>query len=82
MPAYCRAYLLSELRSFPGFPAGGRPEDAVVYVWDDLSVVDSPVSATPTVLWSGAGTDWREFCEKELGFAVPADLVGDDRAAG
>ena len=78
MRTYCRAYRLAELRRFPGFAEADPPApgDTVVYLWDDLTVVDSPVAADPAQLWSDPGPEWRAFCTRELGFAVPADLTG------
>lgn len=82
MPTYCRAYRLAELRRFPGFaePDPSAGEDTVVYLWDDLRVVDSPLAAEPVRLWSDPSPEWREFCVRELGFAVPADLADGDPA--
>jgi len=44
---YCRAYRLAELRAYTGWadvgPAADLGQEDVVYLWDDLTVVRSPV---------------------------------------
>lgn len=72
---YCRAYLLGELRAFPGWiepEAAGGP-DTVVFVHDDLTVTRS-MWRDQDVLRSGADSAWERFCHDELGFRVPDDF--------
>jgi hypothetical protein len=75
---YCRAYQLGELRAFPGWPDAGAAADLadedIVYVWEDLTVVRSPVSDDQHPIELPVTAAWREFCETRLGFAIPADL--------
>jgi hypothetical protein len=80
---YCKAYHLADLRRFPGFreavPPGGGPlaDDTIVYVWDDLTVVASPVVPEEGVLWDAVSGDWEQFCRETLQFEIPEDLSDD-----
>ena len=73
---YCRAYRLAELRGFAGWAAGCAPEsaalpdDTVVYLWDDLTVVADPVTPDSALLRAGAEPDaaWERFCCEVLEF--------------
>jgi hypothetical protein len=87
---YCRAYHLAELRrcscwsenriagggpaAVEGTAGAGLKDEDIVYLHQDLTVTAS--------MWHGEGVifdqitpEWREFCERQVGFAVPADLV-------
>jgi len=80
MRRYCRAYPLGDLRGFEGWrDPDGEPlaDDAVVYLWDDLTVVASPVIPDSQVLWDTVGPGWERFCRDTLRFELPADLVDD-----
>jgi hypothetical protein len=78
MLRYCRAYPVDELRRFE--PLDRRltemaepPGDGVLFVWDDLGVT---VSTRPGESLIDPGTEhWRVFCEQELGFTVPQDVL-------
>ncbi|MGQ4727678.1 MULTISPECIES: hypothetical protein [Streptomyces] len=81
MKAYCRAYPLGRLRAFEGWPdhaaeaAFGLDPDEVVFLWDDFTVVRSPVNAEAEVLWDTVSPPWEAFCTGSLGFtgsAAPA----------
>lgn len=81
MRRYCRAYLLRELREFPGWQdvpgEDGAPlgDDTVVYLWDDLSVVTTPVIPEGPVLREAGGDDWERFCTQTLRFETPEELI-------
>ncbi|MEU9645348.1 hypothetical protein [Streptomyces sp. NPDC048188] len=76
MRAYCKAYRLGELRAFPewdGLAGGadaGLADDVIVYVWDDLTVVRTPVLRDEGVLVDEATPRWREFCATGLRFTA------------
>lgn len=76
MREYCKAYRLAELRRYPQWaePPAERSGDAIVYLWDDLTVVADPVAADGEVLWADVTDDWARFCRTELAFAPPAGL--------
>ncbi|MFD8992135.1 hypothetical protein ACFVZ4_29335 [Streptomyces goshikiensis] len=69
------------MREFVGWAAGAEPAaaslppDETVFLWDDLTVVHSPVAARPEVLWVHVTPQWRTFCAETLGFAVPEDIA-------
>jgi hypothetical protein len=76
MQKYCKAYHLKDLRQFPLWQEPHQEElteDTVVYLWDDLTVVKSPLLAGQ-VLWQSATPEWKAFCRETLLFAIPEDL--------
>jgi hypothetical protein len=78
---YCRAYRLAELRRFTGWaehesPEGAAlPDDAIVYLWDDLTVVADPVTPGSAFLRDPAYRcgEWEHFCRHVLRFESPED---------
>ncbi|HEU5374019.1 MAG TPA: hypothetical protein VFV38_01125 [Ktedonobacteraceae bacterium] len=79
MRKYCKAYHLKDLRQFPSWNAHWQKEeelteDTVVYLWDDFTVVKSPVLAEQGVLWKDVTPEWKAFCRETLHFEIPADL--------
>jgi hypothetical protein len=80
---YCKAYLLGRIRAFPGWserallPEADLADDDVVYLCDDHTVVRSPVSADPGLLWSTPSPEWQEFCATTLEFLAPSYQVAD-----
>jgi hypothetical protein len=85
MTPYFRAYLLGDLRRFPGWAQAVRPgeqeltDESVVYLREDYAVVRDPIQPDQGVLWDVTTPQWREFCSTSLGFAP---LVPDDRSVG
>lgn len=71
MNQYCKAYRAGQLRRFDGWdvPLG---DDEIVYLWDDLTVVTSPVVPDQDVLFTGTSQRWASFCRDELGFQPPS----------
>lgn len=80
MHKYCKAYHIQNLRQFPFWNEHHEEgesklaEDAVVYIWDDFTVVESPVMADQGVLWKSITPEWETFCKKTLNFEIPEDL--------
>jgi hypothetical protein len=78
MRTYCSAYRLAELRAFAEWADAGAAADLgdedIVYLWDDLTVVRSPVSEDEHPIHASVTPAWREFCQTRLGFSIPADL--------
>jgi hypothetical protein len=78
MRNYCKAYRLGSLRQFADWREKREeqgPEltdDDIVYLWDDYSVVRSPVQDKEP-LFEAVTPAWKEFCHKTLKFAVPED---------
>ena len=69
---YSRGYLLGQMRQFADWNAGdGLPDDTVVYLKEDLTVVTTPGSADEGQLWRSADARWSEFCASVLRFEVP-----------
>ena len=79
MKTYCRAYAVRDLRAYPDWAAQATPEQAeladddVVYLWDDYTVVRSPVLADQGLLWNSDTPQWRRFCTEELRFTGVQD---------
>ena len=80
MRKYCKAYHLKDLRQFPAWRETSLNEDAsltdetVVYLWDDFTVVLSPIVPEKGVLWDTATQEWQHFCRDTLHFEIPEDL--------
>lgn len=76
MRTYCRAYRIGELRAFDGWAEPERTaeldDDEVVYLWDDLTVVLSPVSEDQGLIHADVTPRWREFCRRDLSFHADA----------
>lgn len=79
MRKYCKAYHLKDLRQFPAWNErhegeGELIDDTVVYLWDDFTVVKSPVVTEQEALWNRVTPEWEAFCREALRFEIPADL--------
>jgi hypothetical protein len=77
---YCKAYHLKDLRQFSGW-AEKREEnevelsdDDVVYLWDDFTVVRSPVIPDKGLIFDEVTPEWQDFCKTTLHFEIPEDL--------
>jgi hypothetical protein len=80
MRKYCRAYYLRDLRQFSDWTeqrAADEPElmdEDVVYLWDDFTVVRSPVIPDKGLVFDTITPEWQQFCATTLQFAIPEDL--------
>jgi hypothetical protein len=79
MRKYCKAYHLKDLHQFPAWstsqPEGSDlTDESIVYLWDDFTVVTSPVLPDQGVLWQHVTPEWRAFCTDTLHFEIPEDL--------
>ena len=76
---YCKAYYLKDLRAYSGWAEKrqeNEPEltdEDVVYLWDDLTVVRSPV-LPGGVIFDEVTAQWQDFCQTVLRFEIPEDL--------
>lgn len=76
---YCKAYYLKDVKAFAGWSepseqgAATSADDDVVYLWDDFTVVKSPV-LPGGVLFDEVTTAWKDFCTTTLQFHIPEDL--------
>ena len=81
MRKYCKAYHLRDMRQFRGWVeqqtvgAQGFSDEAIVYLWDDFSVVTSPI-LRETVLFADSSPEWQDFCTTVLRFHIPDDVRG------
>jgi hypothetical protein len=80
MRKYCKAYPLKELRAFEGWSENQLPSDAealtdttIVYLWDDWTVVASPVLDQGDI-FNTITPAWQQFCQRDLQFSIPEDL--------
>jgi hypothetical protein len=80
---YCRAYYLRDLRRYRGWTEaaagsgeGGQPlgEESIVYLHQDFTVTRSMWHGED-VLRNEVDDAWRRFCEEQLAFAIPDDLL-------
>lgn len=80
MRKYCKAYHLGELRHFCNWTEKQESQDpelsdeTIVYLWDDFTVVRSPMVSDKGVLFETVTPEWQTFCQEELRFVVPEDL--------
>ncbi len=79
MRKYCKAYKLKDLRQFSaweeitGEHQSELADDDIYYLWDDYTVVKSPVQSGG-VLFESVTPEWKEFCHTTLQFEIPEDL--------
>ncbi|HEU5380643.1 MAG TPA: hypothetical protein VFV38_34905 [Ktedonobacteraceae bacterium] len=79
MKRYCKAYLLKDLRQFSHWREIAEEgeetlaDETIVYLWDDLSVVRTPVLPEQQNLCSQITPQWRTFCNETLHFDIPED---------
>lgn len=82
---YCCAFYLRDLRQYDGWQepeaaAEGEEgeealtDDSIVYVHQDFTVTRSMWHGED-VLLAEPDKAWQAFCEEELGFAIPEDLL-------
>lgn len=77
---YCKAYYLSDIRKFSGWmeqheeSTPAYSDDDVVYLWDDFTVVRSPV-LPGGVIFDQTSPEWQDFCTTTLQFKIPEDLL-------
>ena len=80
MRKYCKAYYLRDLRQFSNWSEKSEinePEltdEDVVYLWDDFTVVRSPVIPDKGLIFDGITPEWQRFCAETLKFEIPEDL--------
>lgn len=80
MRKYCKAYYLKDLRQFSGWTEKHEEneselsDDDIVYVWDDFTVVRSPVIPDKGLIFDEATPAWQDFCKGTLKFEIPEDL--------
>jgi len=77
---YCKAYYLRDLRQFGSWSEKRETDEPeltdedVVYLWDDFTVVRSPVIPDKGLVFDIVTPEWQEFCTNALQFAIPEDL--------
>lgn len=80
MRKYCKAYYLNALRRFPGWmekheeDEAELTDDSIVYLWDDFTVVRSPVIPNKGLVFDTLTEEWKDFCHNNLQFEIPEDL--------
>ena len=77
---YCKAYYLRDLRQFGGWAEKSEADEPkltdedVVYLWDDFTVVRSPVILNKGLVFDAVTPEWQNFCSTTLHFEIPEDL--------
>lgn len=77
---YCKAYYLKDLRVFSNWSEKreeNEPElvdESIVYLWDDFTVVRSPIISEKGIVFDEITSDWQTFCQAALQFEIPEDL--------
>ncbi|HZM70376.1 MAG TPA: hypothetical protein VFB95_08420 [Candidatus Cryosericum sp.] len=77
---YCKAYQVQQLQTYPGWGGPGveglSAED-ICYLWEDFVLTRSCLDDERKPLLEVTDA-WKEFCTRNLKFAVPDDLKGGD----
>lgn len=79
---YCKGVRVADLRRYDGWSeghdeaAGQAPlsDENVVYLHQDFTVTRS-IWPGAQVIFTDGTPQWRRYCERTLGFALPADLL-------
>jgi len=77
---YCKAFSLHKLRQFDGWfeqanhEHGGLADNQIVYLHQDFSVTQS-ISHGENIIFNKMTPEWKAFCENQLAFAIPEDLL-------
>ncbi|HTK10965.1 MAG TPA: hypothetical protein VL485_27580 [Ktedonobacteraceae bacterium] len=80
MRKYCKAYYVKDLRAFADWTEQREETESelldedVVYLWDDFTVVRSPVLPDTGLVFATVTPHWQQFCRETLHFAIPEDL--------
>jgi hypothetical protein len=80
MRNYCKAYYLKDLRQFHSWTEVDEEheetlsDESVVYLWDDFTVVRSPVIPNKGLIYDDITPEWETFCKESLKFEIPEDL--------
>ncbi|GHO80012.1 hypothetical protein KSD_77830 [Ktedonobacter sp. SOSP1-85] len=80
MRKYCKAYYLKDLRQFTDWTEKqdasetALSDETVVYLWDDFTVVKSPVIPDKGLIFDAVTPEWQAFCKETLAFEIPEDL--------
>ena len=80
MRKYCKAYHVSAMRQFANWTEKREKhetelsDDSIVYLWDDFTVVRSPVIPDKGLVFDEITEDWKNFCQTTLQFVLPEDL--------
>ena len=71
---YCTAYHVSDLRRYPSWTEAQQLADEdVVFLHEDYTVTKS-IWSGEDVIFSDVNDQWKQFCSKDLQFAVPDSL--------
>jgi len=77
---YCKAYYLKDLRQFSAWTEKREADEPeltdkdVIYLWDDFTVVRSPVIPDKGLIFDTITSEWQGFCTTRLQFTIPEDL--------
>lgn len=77
---YCKAYHLKDLRQYTDWAEKKEEnepdltDEDVVYLWDDFTVVRSPVIPDKGLIFDNVTPEWQDFCHGTLKFEIPEDL--------
>jgi hypothetical protein len=78
---YYKAYLLGDLRQYHWWSEKAPEQEqaftdeTVVYLRDDLVVVQNPILPDAAIIFDGINQEWTDFCASVLHFAVPEELT-------
>lgn len=62
-------------------PRSELKDDDILYVQEDLTVTDG-IFKDENIIFQDGGDGWKTFCEKDLGFAIPEDVLAMSAEGG
>ncbi|NJR62584.1 MAG: hypothetical protein HC769_29555 [Cyanobacteria bacterium CRU_2_1] len=77
MGKYCKAYLVQQLRHYPGWHEQGTEklaDDHVLYLQENY-VVTNGIFKDEQIVFDQVTPEWQEFCHAVLQFEIP-DYAG------
>lgn len=78
---YCKAYPIERLKKFPNWPqnlenTGTNAEEQRDFLYlQDNFIVTSDIFPNEQIVFDQVTDEWKKFCEEELKFSVPAELM-------
>jgi hypothetical protein len=73
---FSKGYAMREVRKYSAWPkdvGAGLDDDALIFIHQDFSVTESVLHGQK-VLFADGGSEWAQYCSRDLAFHVPDDI--------